>query len=561
FDISNGNIIKLREYHGEISTMAAVNYLAGFEIKPRSPTRVGARLGRPEKAGERQMKPKVHVLFPIENYGQNRRSIVTANNVAAQGYEVEIFARRCPNCNNETPLPVCEQCGSHTIPGSTKKLKVNIQKIVDSAMIQTGTDLARIHDLKGVKKLMSSRKVCEPMEKGILRYLNSVTTNKDGTCRYDMTDIPLTHFRRSEISISSDRLIDLGYEDTDLNEIFPQDIIIPRDAASYLLKVTRYIDDLLINYYKVEPFYMCRSEGDLIGQLVIGLAPHTSGGIVGRIIGFTDASGCYAHPFFHAAKRRNCDGDEDSIMLLMDGFINFSREYLPSTRGGLMDAPLVLTVRLNPDEVDKEAMNVDTLSMYPLEFYRATERREIPSKIEKIMETVKVRIEETGTYRNSSFTFDTASINDGVLVSSYKTIGTMEDKIERQLELAKLIRAVDADDVAARVLTSHFLPDIFGNFRGFFTQEFRCTKCNAKYRRVPLSGKCQKCKSNNLILTIHRGNIVKYLDETVKISKNFHLPDYLNMRILNMVDNIESTFGKGENTVRGLEKFEEDEEE
>jgi DNA polymerase II large subunit len=561
YEVSDGHIIKVREYHGENSAIDAVNYLAGIEIKPRSPTRIGARLGRPEKAGERQMKPKVHVLFPIENYGQNRRSIVMANSAAAQGYDVEIFARRCPTCNNETPLPVCEQCGSHTIPGGTKKLKVNIQKIMDSAMIQTGTDLEKIHDLKGVKKLMSSRKVCEPMEKGILRYMNSVTTNKDGTCRYDMTDIPLTHFRRSEISISPDRLIDLGYEDTDLNEIFPQDIIIPRDAASYLLKVSRFIDDLLVDYYKTEPFYMCRSEEDLIGQLVIGLAPHTSGGIVGRIIGFTDASGCYAHPFFHAAKRRNCDGDEDSIMLLMDGFINFSKEYLPSTRGGLMDAPLVLTVRLNPDEVDKEAMNVDTLSTYPLEFYVATEKREIPSRIEKIMKTVKVRIEETGTYRNSSFTFDTASINDGVLVSSYKTIGTMENKIERQLDLAKLIRAVDADDVAARVLTSHFLPDIFGNFRGFFTQEFRCTKCNAKYRRVPLSGRCQKCKSSNIILTIHKGNIVKYLDETVKISKNFHLPEYLNMRILNMVDNIESTFEKGGNMVRGLEKFEEDEEE
>ncbi len=39
-----------------------------------------------------------------------------------------------------------------------------------------------------------------------------------------------------------------------------------------------------------------------------------------------------------------------------------------------MDAPLVLTVILDPEEVDKEALNVDTLYKYPLEFYLETEK-------------------------------------------------------------------------------------------------------------------------------------------------------------------------------------------
>jgi len=43
-----------------------------------------------------------------------------------------------------------------------------------------------------------------------------------------------------------------------------------------------------------------------VGHLVIGLAPHTSAGVLARIIGFTRANVGYAHPFFHAAKRRNC---------------------------------------------------------------------------------------------------------------------------------------------------------------------------------------------------------------------------------------------------------------
>ena len=109
----------------------------------------------------------------------------------------------------------------------------------------------------------------------------------------------------------------------------------------------------------MEVFYNAKVPEDIVGHIAIGLAPHTSGGVACRIIGWTDASAGYAHPLFHAAKRRNCDGDEDSIMMLMDGLLNFSQSILPANRGGRMDAPLVLTTRLNPSEIDKEALNVD----------------------------------------------------------------------------------------------------------------------------------------------------------------------------------------------------------
>ena len=67
------------------------------------------------------------------------------------------------------------------------------------------------------------------------------------------------------------------------------------------------------------------------------------------------------------------------------------------------------------------------------------------------------------------YTHPTGDINEGVTVSAYKTIGSMQEKIEKQLGLAEIIRAVDQNDVAARVLNSHFLPDIYGNFRAFFS--------------------------------------------------------------------------------------------
>lgn len=515
----------------------------GIKIIPRAPTRIGARMGRPEKAGSRKMKPMVHVLFPVEEFGSSRRSVGEA--MSSKGdYLSEVTPRVCSSCGNITVVPLCEKCGGKTMKkGTVSEVTVNLSSILSASEERSKVSLKDVGLLKGVKKLMSSQKVCEPLEKGLLRAKNSVSVNKDGTCRYDLSDIPITHFIPEEIALQPSKAEALGYVPGKMNEIFPQDIIIPYDAAEYLLNVSRFVDDLLMYYYGLPPFYSCNSTDDLIGHLVIGLAPHTSGGIVGRIIGFTKVSGCYAHPFFHASKRRNCDGDEDSIMLLLEGLLNFSREFLPSTTGGLMDAPLVLTEFLNPDEIDKEAMNVDTLWKYPLAFYEAAEKMASPSEIESIMFPMKAYIASTGSYCGIGFTTSTENINSGVLVSSYKTIGTMEEKIEKQLKLAAMIRAVDVDDVAARVLNSHFLPDIYGNFRGFFSQTFRCTKCNRKFRRVPLSGKCPKCGSDRITLTVHKGGIVKYLQETIKISREYGIPDYMKARIDNLSRTIYDTFG------------------
>ncbi len=543
FDINKNQLNKINSTDKD-NIMDAVNDLAKIIIKPRAPIRIGARLGRPEKAGDRKMKPKVHVLFPILNYGDNRRSIINAAKNKSE-YEMELNSRLCKNCGNETPFTICEKCGSVTYDQNDKKnVKINLKEALEKA--EARLNVYDIKELKGVKKLMSKMNTVEPLEKGILRSKYDISINKDGTCRYDMSDIPITHFKKKELNLTSEQLMKLGYKDNEINEIYPQDIIIPENSGKYLLKVANFIDDLLVKYYNMEPYYMCNSIDDLIGQIVIGLAPHTSGGIVSRIVGFSKVNGCYAHPFYHAAKRRNCDGDEDSIMLLLDGLLNFSKSFLPSTTGGLMDAPLVLTVLLDPEEIDKEAMNVDTLYKYPLEFYKETEKHGSPANVEKIMKTMKVKMKDEDKYTDSGFSFDTEDLNEGVVLSAYKTIGTMEEKIEKQLGLATKLRSVDENDVAARVISSHFLPDMFGNMRSFFTQEFRCTKCNTKYRRVPLSGKCLKCGSSNIILTIHHGSIVKYLKETEKVMDEYKLPEYLQYQIRRLIDSIDDTFDMGE---------------
>ena len=236
--------------------------------------------------------------------------------------------------------------------------------------------------IKGLKKLMSKNQTPEPVAKGILRARHGLPVFRDGTIRFDMSDVPVTHFTPEEVEVEWSQLKHLGYthdcfgeelvSNTQMLEIFPQDFILAKNGAEYFIRAAKYIDDLLVKFYGMEPFYHVDKPSDLVGHLICALAPHTSGGVLSRLIGFADCSGGYAHPLFHAAKRRNCDGDEDAIMLLMDGLLNFSREILPSNRGGQMDAPLVLTTRLNPTEVDKEALNVDSAWHYERWFYEAT---------------------------------------------------------------------------------------------------------------------------------------------------------------------------------------------
>ncbi len=314
-----------------------------------------------------------------------------------------------------------------------------------------------------------------------------------------------------------------------LCELKVQDVVPSIKFADYMKRVADFVDDSLVRLYGLEPYYRLGAREELIGHLAVGLAPHTSGGILCRIIGFTDANVGYGHPFFHAAKRRNADGDEDSMILLLDALINFSRSYLPASRGGLMDAPLVLSLMIDPNEIDKEAHNIDLLQEYPLDFYEATARYARPKEVERIMDTVGPRVQTPGQYESFGFTHDTRMIDEGPHESEYSRLGTMQEKLWAQLRLAEKIRAVDAGDVAYRVITRHFLPDMIGNLKSFSGQVLRCTKCGAKYRRIPLKGICY-C-GHELTLTVHEASVKKYLEVTKEIVRQFKLPLYTVQRI------------------------------
>jgi DNA polymerase II large subunit len=517
----------------------------GVAVKPRAPTRVGARMGRPEKADLRKMDPPVHGIYPLGEAGGLQRDV--AKTAEKRTALVEVARRRCPECERETHASRCA-CGGHTedvgAPPSERPVPVGLEFEAALRRLRLGRTPTKI---KGVAGLMSKSKTPEALDKAILRAHHDVYVFKDGTIRYDLTDAPLTHFRPAEIGTPVAKLVDLGYtHDTNgrplvspdqVLELRVQDVIPARTCGDYLVHVANLVDDLLVKLYGLDPYYGVSRAPELVGHLVAGLAPHTSGAVLGRIIGFTASQVCWAHPFFHTSKRRNCDGDEDALLLLLDAFLNFSKVLIPDRRGGLMDLPLVLSLRIDPREIDKEAHNLDTLWRYPLALYEAAEQHRPAKELAKQMGLVESRLGTPSMYEGFGYTLDTPSIQEAPRESSYKTLGAMEEKMERQLQLAERIRAVDAGDVAGRVLSTHLLPDILGNLKAFAKQKVRCTKCNAKYRRVPLGGLCTHVGSNGkscanpLTLTVPQAGVRKYLELAIRIAARYPVPEYTRERV------------------------------
>ncbi|MGD0534972.1 MAG: DNA-directed DNA polymerase II large subunit [Methanoregula sp.] len=753
--------------------LALVMHVSGLRLRSRSGIRIGGRMGRPGKSKPRKMSPPPHALFPLGESGGSRRSFQEASihteesdahateiDFQKEGgvIEIEVGRRRCPGCGDITYLNRCPRCKMHTTPVYTcpkcghemvtercpncnvptkcrQRIALNVKEEYAQAMERLGIRKDSIALVKGVKGVISRDKTVEAMEKGILRAVQDIYVFKDGTTRFDMIDLPLTHIRPDEVKVSVEKLRSLGYlkdingyglqNGTQVIEMHPQDLLLADSCAVYMIKVAQFIDDELTKLYGLPAFYNIKTRDDLVGHLVIGLAPHTSAGVLARVIGFTRANVGYAHPFFHAAKRRNCfygdteievydgktwsctpirkfvlenfdisqpgldrlgtyysdpvhtyytrtvdttgvmhvrkitsvsihrapanlirfttsrnrqltvtpdhamlvwdveylkkikamevkagdavpaceggamitdrianvetvtsledrvycltvaddhtmvangiftgqcDGDEDCVMLLMDGLLNFSRSFLPQNRGGTMDAPLVLTSRIDPAEIDKEALNVDVGKGYPLELYEAGLAYAKAKDIEPLIDRVERRIGTPQQLEGFFFTHDTSDISSGPLESTYTQLKTMAEKLEAELDLAEKIRAVDADDVAERVLNTHFIRDLMGNLSAFSKQKFRCTKCNASYRRMPLAGKCTKFKgkgicNGNIIPTVHEGSVKKYLEVSRAMVKKYKVSDYTRQRVEVLDLAIESTFGEEKQEQLGLADF------
>ena len=566
----------MERYNLQISPLEMLNIFSPFKIMKRA-TRIGARIGRPEKAKERLMKPAPNVLFPIGGFGGRNRNITSAYISGSKRFRpdinIELARYKCSNCKRTMPSSFCHDCGKRTYvervcPNCRAVLgglrcdrcgmdtvafesrNVDLTKLVLDGMKTIGiTKMPAV--VKGVKGMMSRDKTIEPIEKGMLRALNGVYIFKDGTARFDATDAPMTHFYPEEIGVGVERLRELGYtEDYKGNELLDpgqlvemrhQDVILSRHGADYLLRVAKFVDGMLEKVYGLSAFYNADIIDDMIGKQVITLSPHTSCGVLGRIIGFTDANVGFAHPYMISARRRNCDGDEDTTMLLLDALINFSRDYLPQTIGGTMDTPLILTLNVKPEEVDDEVHGMETVERYPIEFYEKTYTSSPPSEIR--IGCVEDRLGTKEIFGDIMFTHGSSAgaVRSSPKRSTYTKLKTMQEKLDAEFELMEKLECVDIGDAARKVIMSHFIPDLIGNLHSFSKQIFRCSVCNAKFRRVPLSGVCMR-DQGKLLLTISKGSIEKYLNIAITLAEKYDLDNYIRQRLYLIKDEIGEIF-------------------
>ncbi len=565
----------------EDSVLGEVNKLSKYEIKDKAGEFIGTRMGRPEKAKLRKLIGSPNVLFPVGKEGGRLRSLQAAYSEGKVWSSFPIY--KCENCNKETIYPTCEICNSRTKElyyFSDTKEKIFDKKREDSdkegvRYAAQPLDIKHYYDyainklslpkeeipllIKGVRGTSSANHAIENLSKGFLRAKHDLQVNKDGTIRFDATELPLICFKPKEVYVSVEKLRDLGYtedvygknleSDEQILELMPHDILLPSSldslderADDVFFKVSKFVDDELEKIYGLSKLYNVEKKEDLIGKLGVCMAPHNCAGVICRFIGFSNTQGLFASPYMHAAVRRDCDGDEAAIMLLGDVLLNFSREFLPSHRGGTQDAPLVLNAKIDAGEVDDQILDFEFLMEYPLELYRAAEKGKHSSEVK--LNTVREILKRgEDPFVGAGFTHDTDNFNEGVLCSSYKRLLTMKDKVNHEMELVEKLRSVDTSDVARLIIDRHFIRDMRGNLRKFSMQEFRCVSCNEIIRRVPLNGVCTKCRGK-LIFTIHEGGIKKYLEPALDLAKKYNLSKYMQQNLELVKRYVESIFGK-----------------
>ncbi len=536
-----------------------VRALSGLRLGRQTTTTVGIRVGRPEKAMVRRLKPPVHGLFPVGPAGGPYRDVLAASKKGSERIEVvnrycpecgrrrlaskcdvcgsgTILFKSCPHCGSMTADDTCANCKVKTLPYSNMEFDFHAK--VEAVRAKIPFDASR--PIKGVRGLMSVSKTPEPLEKGVIRSRHQTFVYKDGTLRIDVTNAPLTHFRPSDIKADLDVLRRLGYvvdargdaleRGDQILELKPQDVIVPGDVSADLVRMAQSVDDELETVYGLPPHYGVVEPADLIGKVVIGLAPHTSVGIAGRIVGFSTAQVCFANPYWHAAKRRDCDGDGDSLMLLLDVLLNFSLEYVPHQIGGMMDTPLLLQPVLIPAEVDEQAHNFDIAAVYPREFYEKTRDAPPAAAVEGLIELIGSRLESETQFYGYGFTHQTGVLTIRRSRASYSTLKTLAEKISKQIEVASKIEAVSTKEVVESIIKTHLIRDIMGNAKKYATQSFKCRKCGLTMRRPPLSWTCPSC-GQPVRGTLTRASVEKYLSIAQRLAHDYDVDPYLQSRL------------------------------
>ena len=191
------------------------------------------------------------------------------------------------------------------------------------------------------------------------------------------------------------------------------------------------------------------------------------------------------------------------------------------------------------------------------------------------MDFVERRLGTIAAVRGYGYTHDCAAIDAGPRLSAYKTLETMKDKMNGQLELGQKLRGVNVRNVASSVIRSHFLPDLRGNLNDYGRQKVRCLKCGHSYRRMPIAGQCIQVKAagpgglashgvrrsegdqcgGNLALTVSEGAVRKYIDVTKHVMATYGVDTYTEQNVEWLTGSVESLFNNDKAKQMSLTDF------
>ena len=469
----------------------------GIQFKQKTETNVQVTIAGPEISTNRSLQPPAHSIFPVGRTSYSRDIIVACNTIT----KTELPKYLCKQCKATTPYPVCSTCRTTstqlfhcpycaTSSDTTQCKKcgraavrfdatpINLQQILNSAIEEA--QIRPYAPLRGIDKARGPQRKVERLEKGILRQRHNLFVFKDGTIRFSITNAPLTHFTPKMIGTDPATLRQLGYtsdvngnqtiDENSLLVLRPQDVVIPYTAADYLRRTADFIDETLKKLYKIRPFYDFKNLNDLIGHLIVGISPATSIGLIGRIIGFVDASVCYAHPAWHAAKEHNASADD--ITLFMDVLLNFSPQFLSYQNGDFFGAPILLVPILDPD---------DSIVI--------TRRK--PTDV--IDQPRRARLKMEDFFFTCDFTYPTSVLSTSHAKSSYFDL-SLKERIQTQLSIIDKATCIDADRAANEILQNAAGRIVLDLIQQYTTQRFKCKNCGETYRRPTMKGLCLTCE-------------------------------------------------------------------
>ena len=224
------------------------------------------------------------------------------------------------------------------------------------------------------------------------------------------------------------------------------------------------------------------------------------------------------------SRRRDIDGDMDSLYLTSDMILNCSKKYVPELkRGALMSVPLTMSTEYPVNQVGKEILSRQLVSDYYGGLINDNTREHTLPELKKIPSFADFLDKKIGVsdMKFNTFSF---SLDLGTYENYYKDSESTLEKLDRTIELQNKLKNVKLTDGFIGLIEGHLLPDIQGNYNAYFRQDYKCNFCARKYQFIPLTLKCRACKIGVLKHTVYPGMVVKYVPILKKILETGKFP-------------------------------------